>query len=230
MNNNTIINNLSESLILSSKMQKSFAITSDHISPIPFTVWTSTIKKLHAEAYKLVTLAHNDDLSKMDTTINKDSLYEAIREVLALIGKVNNRKLNCNESMAIMICAEATKTVNIFHGEALTVKSQLTNVRKQLKDIDDVSEGINKEYRENLIKREAELSDKLNNLKTLPDMVTVERTRVSDKVFRAAVEHYLGDVITSQKMKTWDELEEERKAKNKKSNTHKKEIKKAENK
>ena len=219
------IENLSENLILVSKMQKSFAITGEHLGAIPFTTWSNAVRKLHAEAYKVVHIAHDDDLTKMDTTIDKSALYGAIREVLALIGEVNGHKLNCNEAVAIMAVAEASRTVNVYHGEALMVKSQLDNVKSALRKVEDADNGVSEGYIANLEKQKSEFEEKLAELKLVPDMVTVERTRVNDKSFRASFEHYLGDLVTGQKMKSWDELEAEAKArkdaKNKKNNERK---------
>lgn len=226
-NNNKTIVNLAESLALSNRMRKGFTITGEHIGPVNYTVWCGAIRKLQAEAYGIVRIAHNDDLTKADVTIDKNGLYGAIREVLAMVGEVNGHKLMCNEAFAISVMTEATRTVDEYHGKALTVKSQLSNVKKQLKDIEDVTEGINKEYRESLVKREAELSDELEELKKLPDMVTVRYDRVSDKVFKSAVEHILGEIVSGQKMKSWDELEEELKAKKAERNAKNRERAKA---
>ena len=227
MKNNNIIPELANALALSNRMEKKFTISGEHIGATNIPVWHNAMHKLHGEAYKIVCNAHNNDLTKVDETVDKTSLYGAIREILALIGEVNGHKLACNEHFAIIAIAECAKSYDEFHGEALTVKSQLTNVRKQIRDIEDITEGINKEYRENLFKQEERLANRLAELKAMPDMVTCEFTKVSDKAFRSAIEHALGAIINGQKMKTWEELEAEAKAKKEERNRKTAERRKA---
>ena len=220
-------NVLHDCLVYNNRFGKSKKLTAEQIGAEGLASWKAAINKLHEAAYKVSEHCENNDLKTADSTVDMNPLYEAIRGVLTIVGKVNGYKLEANLEIAICAVKYASKVADHDSANLQFVRSQISNVKKQLREVEQFGNGVNKEYIDNLEKSLANFEAERDELIKQPDNRVAKPTRTSEADFRGNVEHKIARLITGQCAKSWEELEAEAKAKRDKKNKKNNERKRA---
>lgn len=205
-------------------------LTADQIGADNLREWTKLVEDLRSASYAVFAFCENSDLSVESKSVDKTPVYNALREILSVVGEVKGHKLYANEELATLMVGYAGKEGTKRSPELQFCLSQLRNRREELKKSENVN-GVNPDYIKNLEKEIAELEEKKSALEAQPDNKVSEPTRMSATTFRLKVEHRLARVIDEQKAKTWEELEAEaeaRKQARKEAAKARKQAKKAE--
>lgn len=177
-----------------------------------FSAWKTLVEKLHRAAYSAYVVCENSGLKAESDSIDKTDIFNAIREILATIGTVNEHKLVANAEMAIAMIGYSGRRANKDAGELQLCLSRISNKKKELSKYRELN-VTDEDYKATVIANmESELSalenEKAELLKTA-DMRIKQPTRTNFNTFRLDVEHFLARVITGQLAKTLEELDAE---------------------
>lgn len=208
----SIISNLADTLVARVDFGKSFNINADYIGVDGLIQWKGICTMMQKSAWNYVKF-HEDTafVASSDITDKKvtDDLFFAVKAVINAIGPVNGFELR--ENNAIFNCAVKVmeRMSDEYHGEALTVKSELANVNKELRN---VKNGMSEEYVTALETKKEVLSEQLKELKKVKGMVTVGHNKVNENTFRRNFEASLAKIVAGQSRKSFDELQAEEEA------------------
>lgn len=198
---------------LTIKSHKDSTINGNSVGADNNAKWQFAMKKLWEECYRYQSACFNS--AKTGATVDNEKAMDAIQGILDLIGPVNEFKIHRSPEMLATISGYAIRDVERLAGEALTVKSQLDNYKKEYEEI---HAGMNPDYIKALEANIADAESTLSALKSTTGSATKDIGRVSYNTFRYKAETKFAQIISDQKVKTWEELdaeEKERKAKKK---------------
>lgn len=186
------------------------AMTGDQLGIETFGQWKSSVAKCHREFYKYECAKHNAASQGDKANVDCTKAFNALQEILDLVGDVNGHKVVKNREMLDVLAVKTHSDREPLAGRAETINSELKIVRKQL---DNVATGMNPEYIEGLQAKEAELEEELKQAKKETGSCAPMKARNSESTFRKKFEKELyRAVIKPQAMKTWEELEAEAEA------------------
>ena len=206
-NTNTII---AEALLknFTVKNHKDATINGGQVGVDIYGKWDIAIKAAHECFY---TYQHDvvDVAIAKSASVDTTRAMNALQELLDLIGEVNGHAITKNSAMLEMVSKHAIKSKEDLVGRAMTIASELKNLRSEYNNL---SNGVNPEYVEKLEKDIADKEAELKLEKSKPDSAKKFQTRTSLAVFRYNVERALAEIISKQSTKTWEELEAEAEA------------------
>lgn len=207
MKNNTITTALLNNSTIANTATR--RITGDIVGVENFAQWKLACENLYRECYKYERAKVMYALDKVES-INANNAFITLQSVLDLLGEVNGHKIAKNQVILDMVshCAVTRKTALTGHAE--TVKSELDNVKKQIRDI---HAGMGEDYVANLYKKLEELTEELRLAKKEVGSANPYPSIVSFNTFRGKLEDTLVSLIEKQQAKSWEELEAEAQAK-----------------
>lgn len=187
-------------------------LTGEQVGAENFSAWKSLVEKLHRASYSAYVVCENSGLKAESNSIDKTEIFNAIREILSLIGNVNEHKLVANAEMAIAMIGYSGRRGNKDSGELQLCLSRISNKKRELAKYKEIN-VTDEDYKANVIANmESELSaleDEKTELLKTADMRIKQPTRTNFNAFRADVERFLARVITGQMAKTLEELDAE---------------------
>lgn len=196
------------------KSRKAAMLNGEHIGIEDFAKWKAATHEVYMTFYN-----YNQKVLEAAFTENVDTVkvttyaMNALQALLDMIGDVNGHRIVKNpdmiKSVLVSVANYATKDKTERVGEALKVASELANYKKEYRNI---SNGMSEEYISALEKNIEEHTARLATLDAMPGSAKVSKTRANEATFRFALERTLAQIINCQAMKTWEELEEEEKA------------------
>lgn len=205
------ITTLPEALSLSAKMRGAFIITGEHIGPTNLTVWKNAIAKTQRATYDL---REYEVKHAMTTSVgfNPNYLYhlkaeqeQCVNELIALVGRVNGGIIRDVATIIKTVDKYATRTVDVYHGEALTLKQEMSELSTRIKEAEKTN-GINPDYLKSLQDDYARKDARMKHLKTVPGMITHEPKLASDQTFRKEVEHEIGRMVSGLLMMPYEQV------------------------
>lgn len=202
---------LVEALVYNNRFA-SVKVDGEQIGVEAFSSWKSLVDKLHRASYKAYVVCENSGLKAESNSIDKTEIFEAIREILATIGEVNEHKMYANAEMAIAMIGYSGKRANKDAGELQYCISRIRNLKKEISDYEKLN-VTDEEYKaQRLAKMNEDMSaleEEKTTLLATADMRIKQPTRTNSNAFRLDVEHFLGRVISGQLAKTLEELDAE---------------------
>lgn len=148
----------------------------------------------------------NDDKNKRDT------MFKAIDSIISDIGTVGPGGLAGPSLIYNHAVEHCYKYFDVYHGEAMLVKSQLDNAKKTLKNYLDAPNGVNKDAITNASLQVDRLSSKLDELKKKAGSVTLEWRQIGDVAFCADMEKFLCKLAKKQAPMTESEYKDFKKS------------------
>ena len=208
MTNNTIF---ADALIHNAtiKTRRSAMINGGQVGIENYAKWRTVTHNAFELFYKYQTACMHNAIAAGADPADTTRAMNALQEILDLIGEVKGHKIIKSVDMLVIVSKYAMKDKEDLVGEALTVKSQLDNYKKEYKD---VHTGMNPKYVEELEKKIEETSAKLTALKCETNSAKTYKTRNNESTFRFNLERTLAQIINKQEAKTWEELEAEEEA------------------
>ena len=187
-------------------------VDGEQVGVTTFSTWKTLVEKLHRASYSAYVVCENSGLKAESNSIDKTEIFNAIREILATIGEVNEHKLVANAEMAIAMIGYSGRRANKDAGELQLCLSRISNQKRELAKYKELK-VTDVEYKEQVIANMEQTLDDLETekaelLKTA-DMRIKQPTRTNANAFRLDVEHFLARVITGQLAKTLEELDAE---------------------
>lgn len=204
---NTIIN-LADALVYNNRFAN-VKLTAEQLSPASFATWKTLVEALHKASYKVYADCENNGLKAESTSVDKTEVFNAIRDILAVVGDINGRKVYANAETAIAIISYAGKRANVDAPELQLVKSRISLARRELKQTEQFNSANKEQNIANITARISELEAEKSTLMATVDMCHKQPTKTSDSAFRLEVEHFFARVIAGQLAKTPEELEAE---------------------
>ncbi len=237
MKNTNKLTNIANALIVNSTIANASTrrlSTKNGIALEDFVKWDNAIKALHEHGYKGHCAILNKGEDK-DLETHKNELYNATKEILAMLGTVNGYKWKVSENLALTLAGFSFKKTTELLGDAFTKKSELNNARKELRKMQNGNgeklNGIN----EQAYAEKSELVEKLNKelkaLKKEENSGAVGYDYVKYEKFKTDVEDYLAAMVKTMSLKSYEEIQEEiekEKQRRKEEKARKKAEKKAE--
>lgn len=188
------------------------SINGEQISAENFATWKTLVDKLHRVAYTTYVVCENSGLKAENTDIDKTDIFNAIREILAFIGTVNEHKMYANAEMAVAVIGYSGKRANKDAPELQFCISRIRNLQSEISDYEKMN-VTDAEYKATkLAEMNASLDALLEEKATLiatADMRIKQPTRTTSNAFRLDVEHFLARAITGQLAKSLEELDAE---------------------
>lgn len=207
-NNTTIITNLSDALVYNNRFAN-VKLSAEQLSATSFATWKTLVESLHKASYKVYCTCENNGLKAESASVDKSEVFEAIRNILAVVGDINGHKVYANAETAIAIIGYAGKRANVDAPELQLVKSRINLARRELKQTMEFNSANKEQNIANITARITELEAEKATLMATADMCHKQPTKSSDSAFRLEVEHFFARVIAGQLAKTPEELEAE---------------------
>ena len=187
-------------------------VDGEQVTAEGLSAWKVLVDKLHRAAYKAYVVCENSGLKAESNDIDKTEIFNAIREILAHIGDVNEHKMYANAEMAVAVIGYSGKRANKDAPELQFCLSRIRNLQKEISDYEKIN-VTNEEYKaERLAEMNASLEaliEEKNDLIKTADMRIKQPTRTTTNAFRLDAEHFLARAITGQLAKTIEELDAE---------------------
>lgn len=188
------------------------SINGEQITAEGLANWKNLIDKLHRVSYSAYTVCENSGLKAESNDIDKTDIFNAIRDILAFVGTVNEHKMYANAEMAVAVIGYSGKRANKDAPALQFCISRIRNLTKEISDYEKLNVGDEDYKAERLAEMNASL-EALENEKTellaTADMRIKQPTRTTSNAFRLDVEHYLARAITGQLAKSLEELDAE---------------------
>lgn len=210
------------------KDKAAFSVFQDDIKallPIAFNVFKSRMSVAN-------TPENVENMNEFnDNEKDRQDMFNAINTIIDEIGVVGPGKIANTVAIYHYAVNTSFKFFDVYHDEALLIKSQLVNAKKQLKDYLDAPNGVNKEAITTTSTQVDRLTKKLDELKKKPGSVTLEWRQIGETAFISSMEKFLCKLAKKQNPMDADEykafkkaMREESKAKAKKTTTKKEET------
>lgn len=158
----------------------------------------------------------------------RQEMFNAINTIIDDIGTIGPGKIANTVAIYHYAVNTSFKFCDVYHGDMLLVKSQLTNAKKQLNGYLDAPNGVNEEAITTTSVKVDRLTDKLEELKKKPGSITLEWRVTGETAFISSMEKFLCKLAKNQYPMNADEykafkksMREESKAKAKATTTKK---------
>lgn len=202
---------LADALVYNNRFA-SVKVDGDQIGVENFSAWKTVMDKLHRAAYSAYVVCENSGLKAESTDIDKTEVFNAIREILSLIGDVNEHKMYANAEMAIACIGYSGKRANKDAPELQFCLSRIRNLKKEISDYEALN-VTDAEHKANKLAKMGQdmvaLEEERDALLKTADMRIKQPTRTNSNAFRLDVEHFLARAISGQMAKTLKELDDE---------------------
>ena len=172
-----------------------------------FVVFVDDIKALHSLAFnafreRMRNVTNADNANAMneynDSDEIRNAMFNAINAIFDDIGIVGQGKMIGHSLVYAHAIEHSYKYFDEYHDKALTVKSQLMNEKKTLKDYLNAPNGINTEVIAKCQNTVNRLENELETLKKKPGMVTLEWRESNANSFVADMEKFLCKLAKNQ--------------------------------
>lgn len=200
-----------------------------------FVVFVDDIKALHNVAFgifcdRMLTAKNADSANALneynDIEAERVKMFDAINAIFDDIGTIGQGKMIGHSVVYSHAIEHCFKYYDEYHGKALTVKSQLTNEKKTLKEYLDSPNGVNVEAIANAQNKVAKLEKELSELKKKPGMVTLEWRQSNANSFVADMEKFLCKLAKNQLPMSAEEYKNAKKSAKNEQNEKRKNAKK----
>lgn len=193
------------------KDKKESRINGELVGVDNFSTWKSAMESAHENFYKYerakISLA-NGTVESIKS--EKDKAVESYKAIIALVGEVNGVKLEASIEALDLASKYAIKDVERLAGKALTIDSELRILRKQR---DNISNGMNEEYIESLLKNIEDKENELKLEKKKTGSAVKGTTMTSFTAFASNLETRLAKAIQKQEAQSYEDIIAEREAK-----------------
>jgi hypothetical protein len=163
---------------------------------------------LHKSAYVVYAYCENNGLRVENSNVDKTEVFNALRSILATVGKVNGHKLYANDEAVNLIIGYSGRRANKDAPELDILRQQQANDNRILKKYKETN-GVNPEAITELEANIDARAESIADLLATPDMRIKAPTKTADNAFRLEVEHLVARAVAGQNAKSWDELEAE---------------------
>lgn len=207
------MNNIAKTLVrnITIKDKKSSRVTGDFVGVEAYSDWKIAIEAAHEAFYKYesakIKLGNGTVQSIKD---EKNNAVEAFKAIADLVGEVNGVKLETSIEAMELVSKFAIRTVEQYAGQAMLIKSERDNLRKQL---DNVSNGMSEEYISNLEKEYEAKNEELKLEMKKPGSAKKGDTITTYSFFVYNAETRLAKAIEKQEAQSYEEIVAEREAK-----------------
>lgn len=209
MSNTIIANALVHNFTIKDK--KESRINGGLVGVETYGKWKSALEVAHEVFYKYerakLSLANG---SVESIKSEKDNAVKAFKSIIALVGEVNGATLETSIEAMDSVSKYAIKDVERLAGNALTIKSELDNLRIQL---NNVSNGMSEDYVSNLEKQYEAKAEELRLEKKKQGSAVKSTTITSYAAFASGLETRLAKAIEKQDAQSYEEIVAEREAK-----------------
>lgn len=207
------MNNIAKTLVrnITIKDKKSSRVTGDFVGVEAYSDWKIAIEAAHEAFYKY----ESAKIKLGNGTINsikdeKNKAVEAFKAIVDLVGEVNGVKLETSIEAMELVSKYAIRDTEEYAGQALFVKSELDNLRKQL---DNVSNGMSEEYISNLEKQFEAKNEEFKLEKKKPGSAKKGDDITTFTFFVNKAETRLAKAIEKQEAKPYEQILQEREEK-----------------
>lgn len=207
------MNNIAKTLVrgFTIKDKKSARITGDFVGVETYGEWKSAMEKAHVAFYKYESVKLDLANGTVKTVKNeREEAVKCFKAIIALVGEVNGINLETSIEAMDTVSKYAIRDVEKLAGRALTLKSELDNLKKQL---DNVHTGMSEEYVSNLEKQYEAKSEELKLEKKNPGSAKKSDTMTAWNFFIYNAETRLAEAIEKQGAQPYEEILAEREAK-----------------
>ena len=187
-------------------------MVADQISAEALDAWKKAINTLHRAAYAAYVVCENSGLKAESESIDKAEIFNAIREILAIIGNVNEHKMYANAEMAIAMIGYSGRRANKDAPDLQFCLSRISNLKKEIAQYEKLNVSDAEYKAQTLASMNENLQALLEKKQTLidtADMRIKQPTRTTENAFRLEVEHFLARAIVGQQTKTLEQLDAE---------------------
>jgi hypothetical protein len=188
------------------------SVNGEQINAEAIANWKTLVEQLHRVSYKAYVVCENSGLKAESTDIDKTEIFDAIRNILAFIGTVNEHKMYANAEMAVAVIGYSGKRANKDAPELQYCISRIRNKQAEIKAYEEMNVS-DTDYKAKKLAEMNEALDALEDEKTellaTADMRIKQPTRTTANTFRLDVEHFLARAITGQLAKSLEELDAE---------------------
>ena len=91
-----------QNILSENNRYRNHTVNAEQLSAENFNTWKKAVDFLHREAYKVYEKCENDNLQVEDKSVDKTGIFNALREILDLVGNVKEHRLYANETLAIL--------------------------------------------------------------------------------------------------------------------------------
>ena len=204
------MNNYVKNLVTLSNLKYDVMAKVPNVDKVEVSTWRAAVRAILAPAYAVASAQYNAMIDGVKADVDKSAFYDAVRNVVTLVGEVRGAKLNPEDFEPIIGKAMARETITIHEDSAHAV-SQLDSARRAMRAYEGEDASVLESLQESIDKWQAEI-DRLSALegyfKTRPKMV-------SDASFEKAVTGIFADVVSKQHAKTVEQVLAEKEAKRK---------------
>lgn len=191
---------------------KNARLNADQIGAEQFTAWKNAVKNMLKPAYIIASARHDAIVNGYKSTIDQSALYDAVKAVLGIVGKVNGHDLDVKALADNIIGCSYSWKVKDLSPELMFARSAKRNDEALLRKYKSMN-GVDVNTIYDVEDKIEAQKEKIAELEAIPGNCVREYTLVSEGVFRTAVERFIGDAVKEQSAKTWEELEAEAEAK-----------------
>lgn len=207
------MNNIAKTLVnnITVKDKKSARVTGDFVGVELYAAWKSAFETAHTNFYKYerakIALANGTVATIKD---ERQHAVDSFKAIVTLIGEVNGVKLETSVEAMDTVSKYAIKDVERLAGRAMTLASEIKNLKKQL---DEVSTGMNPDYVTNLEETLEAKEEELRLEKKKTGSATKGTTMTNFSTFVYNAETRLAKAIEKQEAQSYEDIVAEREAK-----------------
>lgn len=199
-NTNTVKSTVFVDALRESKRYKSMRITGEVVGVANALAYKNALLSVWAEAYKIRYAQHINMGKSASATMDKTAYYNAVKSLLSLIGEVNGDTLN-TKNVAEELLSEAITYRTIATSDEM---SHAYNMRQIARKAFKSGDGDEDTY--------THWANECKRLEALPDNAKKIPVHTKETAFVSKATLYLADAVTSQEMKSYDEVVAEREA------------------
>lgn len=201
------MNNYVKNLVTLSNMKYDTMAKVPNIDKVELSTWRAATKAILVPAYAVASAQYNAMIDGVKVDVDKSAFYDAVRNVVTLIGEVRGAKLNSEDFEPIIGKAMTRRTITT-HNDSAHAVSQLDSAKKALRKYEGEDTAVIESMQASIDKWQAEV-DRMSVLegyfKTQPEMVT-------ESAFEKVVTAIFADVVSTQHAKTVEQVLAEKKA------------------
>lgn len=201
------MNNYVKNLVTLSDLRYDTMSKLPNVDKVELSTWRAAVKAILVPAYDVASKQYNAMIDGKKVDVNKTAFFDAVRNVITLIGEVRGAKLN-SEDFEPIIGKSMGREIITTHEDSAHAVSQLSEARKALNNYNGEDESVIESMQKSVDKWQAEI-DRMSGLvgyfKSRPKIV-------SESAFEKAATAIFADVVAKQYAKTVEEVLAEKKA------------------
>jgi hypothetical protein len=196
------------SILVENNRYATLKVTKEQVDENSFKAWKALVEKTHRAAYSVYAYCENNNLTAENASVDKTALFDALREILAVVGDVNGHRLYANEALALNIIGYAGRRGNNDSAALKDIIDEISIKSRRLKQEQAYPNG-KEEYLASLEARIAELEEQRDALLAQPDQRIKQPTMTAKETFRGDLERRIARAIAEQQAKSLEELDAE---------------------